>query len=231
MKYLIFLSSLFLSSAIHAETCKPDQKKIQACNEYVQNVLKKAYFEEPSQKNEHLMRFVMDESEAVKFLKAFDPEKLAIKENQCIADNRRATCQKVFKPGIDDACPQDFAVLNFFKALIKGMKKNNWSPSTVQLAESVMQKHVTYVMNVRPNLLEILIAQTIILEAQEQGFLKAFKNAEQIYNEGREKSAYLSNKYKGHSDPVSCKIAVGAYKEELDFCEQLVKKWKAANPS
>jgi hypothetical protein len=231
MKYLIFLSSLFLSFGLSAASCKPDQTKIKACNEFVSNVLKKAFFEEPVQKNETFLRFVINESEALNFLKAYDPEKLALKENQCIADSRRADCEKIFKPGIDDACPQDFAVLNFFRSLIKGMKKNNWTPATIQLAESVLKKHVSYMMNARPNLLETLITLTIVMEAQEQGFLTSYKTARNIYQEGSQKSSELSKKYKDLAGPVTCELAARAYKEELDFCEELVKRWKAENPS
>jgi hypothetical protein len=161
MKFLFaFIVILNFSPAFAKETPQ--------CSSFKQNVLLKAVSENPKENESFQWKFVKDEKKALAFIKAFDAKKIEIKENFDKTKIEVETC----KDGAPEKdylyCSSLFESFNFIRALVFGVKENNWSNSTKNSALSAVKSFLEELSAVEGPALYNLLAVNILVDLWEQ---------------------------------------------------------------
>ncbi len=211
------------------EHCLPNDEQTKACKVFVKETLEPAVFEDPTLPKENPQhRFVKDEKQATKFLKAYDPAKLSLANQHCLFEHARKSETNLAQVKEDLGCETSFTMLNFFRGLIQGVKLNKWGTKTVKLAEGTIEHHVKYVLDSNPSLLEMIISFNILRDAQVAGLLKGkFKPAGPFLLELDKQSEELSKSIKAMKEPVSWEQKKSVMLKEKNITKEYLSRWNS----
>ncbi len=226
-KYL-FLA--FFSFSLFAQS--PSLKE---CNQHKEEVLEKAFFEDEEalkkDKNNHNIRFVKNEKNAVDLLMKYDETKLGGKFNLLQSVRESESCTNPNdKPIAVEYCEDSFSNYNFFRGLIYGLKYYDWSKKTHSLAMEKFWNYINETTKNKQTLIETIMAINLVKQMSDAGLITR-PGIEQI-NDLERQAETADNKLRKeltnkNGKQLNCSELKKARTKEIDLSQDLVAKLKA----
>lgn len=164
MKYFILL---FLSLS-----CAGPEKY--PCAKYEDEVLRKALVETNS--DETMYRFVSDEKEAVKFLKAMTSEFYRYDDINLLNKKVAEACRpeelnKIFEHDLNDPCHLIINEFPFFQAFFWSARHEKWSKETIELGVTKARSLIRFYISKPSSKIEVSMSALLLRSMAENAFI------------------------------------------------------------
>ena len=149
------------------------QSKTNLCKDQVTSVLHKAYWkDEKAEDGEDYYKFVKNEQEAMKFVKALDLNKLTFEENSKMKEFIYKNCSS--DSSLDDFTPCDYFhdLFAYHQALAFAVKNYSWSQKSKNEAVQQIQKYLKVMSESNTPLTDKFLAIHLLKDLTGKGFLK-----------------------------------------------------------
>jgi hypothetical protein len=142
-----------------------------ACREHRTNILEQAIVEIPeSIGEEDRYVFVPNESDAEYFVNNFNLKLFSLVENQLEIQQSINLCLN--GENITYAlCETTIPAYKYFRGLFYAMKYNNWSLPLIKVGRNNFLSYLQYVAQSKSSLMEVLVANKLLLQFIEDGFI------------------------------------------------------------
>ena len=235
MKIFAFFS-LLLSFVCHASVeteyknlVSSIQSKNNLCKDQVTSVLNKAYWkDENAADGEEYYKFVKNEQEAIKFVKALDLNKLTFEENSKIKEFLYKNCSTDIN--LDDFKPCDYFsdLFAFHQGLAFAVKNYPWSQKSKIESVQQIQKYLKVVSEAETLLLDKSMAILLLKDLAEKGFLEE-KNKVLIKDLKRESEQLIEKNRKSSREELktfdagrrTCGSAFQSFQDEIAQAKRL----------
>ena len=187
---------------------------------------------EQAELNDELYFFVRNEEKALFYIQNFDLSKFTLVENQLEFEAIIKACVMERSPK-HVICDSHYPAFKFFRGLIYGMNQYQWSQATKTKANALTLKYLEYVGKSESSLMDILIANDILLRLSDRGYVDkaiyketiALRRAgEMAYKDLRKEIKKLSKK------ELTCEDANKFYDNERIMVKELSLKFLAILP-
>jgi hypothetical protein len=225
----------FLVLAFYSFSLLAQSPSLKECNKHKEEVLNKAFFEDEEalkkDKNNHNIRFVKNEKNAIDLLMKYDVTKLGGKFNlsQSILEVESCTNPND-KPSAVKYCEDSFSNYNYFRGLIYGLKHYDWSEKTRSLAMEKFWIYVNESTKTKQTLLETIMAINLVKQMSDAGLITkpGVKQVNDLERQAENADNKLRKDLKNQNGKqMNCTEFKNARTKEIDLSQDLAAKLKA----